>query len=315
MYLLLGLLLVICLLFLLLTFYRRKRIVCKVHCMDLCEKLELLNDLAEPFGFCYSPKQDLMTSRVDAFQREFGYCSLYDKSALHFNMVLDCEPIYFEYGNRTWMIELWKGQYGINIGAEIGVYYTDTVLQPEQYEKTLFHAVKDEEMLPFSMSLNYKGQLLFSISRAHWWLTGFRMGSYCNPEDLVLDVSITFPSEEMKMAFVESLCRTGYGQCEINICRDTVSFSFSTPHTRQPRFCHCRSAAFSQWKNRILLGIYQLATRPFLCTMDQILYLYFYLPAAFRRMLRFRKNRKQKLPGRSRRKIKREKQNKGCKCR
>lgn len=313
MYILFGLLLVICFLFILFNFYRRKHIICKVQCMKFCDKLELLNDLAEPFGFCYSPEHNIMTSRVDAFQKEFGYCSLYDKSALKFNMVLDCEPIYFEYGNRTWMVELWKGQYGINIGAEIGVYYADTVLPPERFERTLFRAVKDTEMLPFSMNLNYKGQSLFSISRVHWWLTGFCIGSYCTPEDLVMDVSIMFPNEEMKMAFAESLCRTGYRQCEINICRDTVSFSLSIPHTRQPRIWRRRSAAFSQWKNKIFLGIYQFATRPFVSAIDKILYLYFYLPAAFRHMLRFRKNRKQKLPEKNRRK--RKKQNKGWKCR
>lgn len=284
-------------------FYRKKRILCRIRCMEFCHKLQLLNDLAEPFGFRYCTEQDIMTSRIDAFQKKFGYCSLYDKSALKFNMVFDCEPIYFNYENRTWMIELWKGQYGINVGAEIGVYYADRIIPPKQYAKTLFHGVEETEMLQISMNLHYKGQPLFSLQDRHWWLTGFSMGDYCTPEDLVLEASFVFPNEEMKTCFVESLYRMGYHKCEISVCCDTVSVSFSLPHSRQYRLVCRVSAAISQWQNRAMLRLYQFATRPFTCTMDKILYLYFYLPIAFRHMLRFRKNRKQTYSKKDRKKI------------
>lgn len=303
MYICLSVLLVVCFLFLLINVYRRKRVICRVRCMELCDKLQLFHDLAKPFGFRYCLEKDIMTSRVDALQKKFGYCSLYDKSALKFNMVFDCEPIYFNYKNRTWRIELWKGQYGINVGAEVGVYYADRVILPNQYEKTIFHGVEESEMLPISMKLYDKGQPFFTISDRHWWLTGFSMGDYCTPEDLVLEVSIDFPNEEMKTCFVESLCRMGYQQCEISVCCNTVSFTFSIPHTRQPRLVYRLSAAISQWKNRVLLKLYRFITRPFPCTMDKILYLYFYLPIAFRHMLRFQKNRKHKHPVKCRKKI------------
>lgn len=306
MYIAIGVLLVFCCLFMLINFYRRKRMICRVCCMELCDKLKLFNELAEPFGFYYCLEKDIMTSRVDAFQKKFGYCSLYDKSALKFQMVFDCEPIYFNYENRTWRIELWKGQYGINVGAEVGVYYADRILFPKQYEKAIFHGVEETEMLPISMKLYDKGQPFFSFSDRHWWLTGFSMGEYCTPEDLVLEVSIDFPNEEMKTCFVESLCRMGYQQCEINVCCNTVSFTFSIPHTRQPRLVCRLSAAIAQWKNRVFLRLYQFVTRPFTCTMDKILYLYFYLPTAFRHMLRFKKNRKNK----GRKKIKKPKRQK-----
>lgn len=296
MYILIGILFAVCILFMLIHLCRRRHIIRKVRCMEFCDKLQLINDLAEPFGFRYCPKQDIMTSRIDAFQKNFGYCSLYDKTALKFNMVFDCEPIYFDYNGRTWMIELWKGQYGINIGAEIGVYHADAVIPPGQYAKELFHAVEETEMLPMSMNLNFKGQQLFSVQYLHWWLTGFRMGSHCTPEDLVLEVSITFPNEEMQDCFVGSLCRMGYHKCELSVCCNTVSFSFSIPHTRQPRLAHRAAAAVSRWQNRMFCSLYQFVTRPFICTMDRILYLYFYLPFAFRHMLLFRKSRKQKKP-------------------
>ena len=51
------------------------------------------------------------------------------------------------------MIEFWKGQYGITAGAEIGVYRTEGILAPEQYEHALFQSVSDEDLFPMSMEL------------------------------------------------------------------------------------------------------------------------------------------------------------------
>ncbi len=294
MYILIGIIFAICILFFMINFYRRKCIIRKICSMNFCEKLYLLNDLAAPFGFYYVPEQDIITSRTDAWQKEFGYCRLFDTSASGFNMIFDCEPVYFEYDDHTWMIEFWKGQYGINIGGEIGIYEADSLLLPEQYDRTLFHSISDHELFPISMELNFKGQPLFSISRKHWWLTGFYVGNYCEPEDLSMDISITFPNEEMLLCFVESLERLGYEPCELCVCGRTVSFLFSTAHTWQPRLISFWRARFSQWQNRIFSKLYRLITIPFTCTMDRILYLYFFLPVAFRHLLCFKRNRKQK---------------------
>lgn len=293
MYIGISLFFVICILFYFIHFFRRKWIIRKVRCMDFCKKLCLLNDLVKPFGFSYVPEEDIMTSTMDAWQKDFGYCSLYDKSASKFNMVLDCEPIYFDYNNQTWMIEFWKGQYGISLGGEIGIYKADTLVPPEQYDRTLFHGVSGCELLPMSMEMNFKGQSMFYIHREHWWLTGFRIGSFCEPEDLVMDISITFPNEAMLQVFVESLGRTGYSNCEFCICKLTVSLSFSLPHTWQPRLVPCWFTRLAQWHNRIFCKLFQWITRPFTCTLDRILYLYFFLPVLFRRMLCLKKNRRQ----------------------
>ena len=300
MYLLFGIFLLLCLLFVLLNFWKRRRIIRKICAMDPCDKACLLSELLEPFGFCYVPDQDAVTSCVDAWQREFGYCSLFDKTAVHFQMVFDCEPVYFCHDGRTWMLEFWKGQYGINVGAEIGVYRADGILSPGQYEHTLFQSVPDSELLPMSMELFYKGSSLFTIRGCHWWLTGFRPGTWANPEDLVLNVSITFPDQAMLNSFTDSLMQNGYRGCDLCVCGLTVSFMFSSPHTRQPRLSYRFSLWFSQWKNRMFCALYRWATRPFVCTSDRVLYLYFFLPYAFRHMLTFRRNKKQKFRRRRR---------------
>lgn len=294
MYLFIGILFALCILFFILHFYRKQSIIKKICCMNHCEKLDLLNKLADPFGFCYLPAQDIMTSKSDAWQKNFGYRSLYDKTAPHFNMVFDCEPVYFDYKEHTWLIEFWKGQYGINIGGEIGIYQADSLLTPDQYEQSDFHGVSNFDFLPISMKLNFKGKHLFSVRQLHWWLTGFRMGCYCEPENLVMDVSIVFPNEEMLQCFTENLEKLGYKIGEIRINCLMVSFSFSVPHTQQPRRTYRFYAKISQRENQILCKLYEFITRPFTCTMDRILYLYFFLPITFRHMLCLRKNHKQK---------------------
>ena len=177
MYTLLSLFILIALLFLVLNHCRKRKIICRISCMTLTEKCCLLNQLAEPFGFCYDHRQDIFSSRTDAWQKDFGYGKLYDLASLSMNMVLDTEPVYFNYENKTWLIQFWKGQYGITSGAEAGIYHADRVVPPMLRGQTIFQAADDHEMLPMRIRLlsSCSGQLL-CISHIHWWLTGFVIG-------------------------------------------------------------------------------------------------------------------------------------------
>lgn len=294
MYILFGVLIFICILCFILFHWRKKRIICKICEIQLQEKVCLLNRIMEPFGFCYSPSQDIITSRVDAWQRKYGYCSLYDKTAVHFSMVFDCEPVYFNYDNRTWMFEFWKGQYGISAGSEIGIYYADRILSPWEYDKALFHSVSDRELLSISMTTFYKGTPLFTAKQPHWWLTGFCPGRCCEPENLVIHVSITFKCETMMYCFLQSLLQCGYIKCGVTVCDMTACFTISKPCSAQPCCKRCCKARWAQFKNRLFCKLYMWVTKPFECTLDKILYLYYFLPFAFRHMLCMKKHRKQK---------------------
>lgn len=291
MYLLSGLLLLLCAAFLLLNHHRKKKILQKLCHMDTCKKVRLLNELAEPFGFSYCCPEDIMTSTLDAWQRQFGYCSLFDKSAPRFNMVFDCEPVYFTCHGQTWLIEFWKGQYGINTGAEIGIYQADGMIAPEAYGKTIFHSISDTELIPMSMELFCHERKLFSIQKRHWWLTGFCTGRYSRPEELTLKCFLTFPDYCMLQGFVEGMLYTGYKRRELSICNLTVSFCFSTPKTTPPK-ARRLLIRWSSLQNRLFCRLYHLITRPCTCSLDRILYLYYYLPVAFRHMLRIKRTLK-----------------------
>lgn len=197
------------------------RRICSIH---PCQKYAKLNTLLQPFGFFYLPEKDIISSAHDAWQRSFGYEALFDETALHFNMVFDCEPVYFDYNGRTWMIEFWKGQYGINIGAEIGVYYADSIIEPEKRQETHFYSVADADMLPMELELSHKGKTLFSLQDTHWWLTGFDMGRFCHPEDLTMRTAITFPDCMMLQSFVGGLIEAGYALHDLRISGCRISY-------------------------------------------------------------------------------------------
>lgn len=294
MYLLFGFFLIICIIFLCLGFYRKKCVIRKIYQMSECQKVCLLNEILTPFGFFYEAKQDIIITTIDAWQKAFGYRSGFDRSALHFGMVFDCEPIFFYYKGRTYRVELWKGQYGINLGGEVGIYYADGILTPEEFDTASFKSVSVEEMLMIEMTLCHKGQKLFTNAQKHWWLAGFCMGKYCEPENLTMRVSITFIDSGMVSCFVNSLCNMGYQVCDITICDCTVSFVFSCPHTRQPRHCRCFRVCLAQWKNRLFCRLFLRVTKCFSRTLERILFLYFFLPVAFRHMFLHKRNRRQK---------------------
>ena len=160
MYIFFGIFILICIFFAVFFHRRRKRIIQKIRNMSPCAQKKLLDELMQPFGFLSCPQQNIITSDIDSWQRTFGYTRLFDYSAPHFKMVFDCEPVYFDYDNRTWLIEFWKGQYGISCGAEIGIYRADTILSPDRLTNARFESISNSLMLPLSMQLFYQGRPL-----------------------------------------------------------------------------------------------------------------------------------------------------------
>ena len=198
-------------------------------------------------GFMYDPAQNIIYSRMDAWQRRFGYAYAYDFAApATISAVIDCEPFFFSYDGRDWMIELWKGQYGLETGAEIGVYVSghsedrgelDKVLGRRPHDKEhgrFYDCADDSERLTLSFTLKRNGAPLFKRGpEVHWWLTGFMWGVLSDPADLVMDVRIDFPNTGMSAAFVDALKMTGY--TNIDESGTSVGFTFNRPKTFQPR--------------------------------------------------------------------------------
>lgn len=286
MYYLLFVLLLIALLGCIFFHCRRKKIICKVKCMDCCSKCTLLDELAYPFGYRFHCDCGFFSSTVDAPQKQAGYTWLYDYMAPRFQMVFDALPVYFYYHGKTWLIEFWKGQYGINTGAEIGIYHADGIISKEDYKKTLFSCAEREEMLDCSFQLCFRENECIRNAGRHWWLTAFLVGYFSKPADLSMECCIRFPNREMLYAFVEGLEQTGYQKNAISVSGLSVCFVFCKNIPEEFNLLTRFWRRFSQWKNKLFCKLYLWVTRPFCCTEDRVLYLYFYLPSAFRRLLR-----------------------------
>ena len=119
-------------------------------------------DIIENFGFVYNEEQDIYVSKVNAWQRKAGYSSLIDLASVPAGMVIDCEPVKFFYKNKPYMIELWKGQYDVSTGAEIGIYKKNN---PERKD---WICGKDEDMLKMSYVLKKNGKTVFQREGTHW---------------------------------------------------------------------------------------------------------------------------------------------------
>lgn len=291
MYIFFSIFITMLLIFFVINHHRKKCIIKKICAMTSCEKCCVLNTAIEPMGFAYLPKQDIFTSTKNAWQRQLGYHSLYNRGAAHFNMVFDYQPIYFNYSGRTWMIQLWKGQYGINTGAEIGVYYTDAIIPEYQRELTLFQAVSDEDMLDMSIKLTRCSSHAFSTTDCHWWLTGFCMGTFSEPSMLHLTASVTFPDCSMMDAFITALLAQGYTRCDFTTCNLTITFNMR-PVPKYDNWLQRLAAFFSQWENRLFCRIFLFATRSFSLSLDRLLYLYYFLPCTFRKTMHVRRYRR-----------------------
>lgn len=268
--------------------YRRKKIICKINSMDCCAKCSLLNELVYPFGYDFHCNCGFFSSTVEAPQRQAGYAWLYDYMAPRFQMVFDSLPVYFDYRGRTWLIEFWKGQYGINTGAEIGIYHTDHIIPESDYKNAWFSCAENSEMLDCSFQLCRGGDECVCNCGRHWWLTAFLVGAFSKPACLTMESCITFPNREMLAAFVDGLKRAGCSEDCMSVRGLTVCFVFHRDHKKYN--CITRFwRRFSQWKNKCFCKLYLWVTRPFSCTEDRVLFLYFYLPMAFRKLLRLRR--------------------------
>lgn len=291
MYFFTGIFIVIFLFFFCINYCYRKKIIKKVCSMCPREKCETLDELLAPFGYAYVPSQDIITSRNDAWQRDFGYHALFDKASSYAGMVMDCLPIYFNYRNKTWLIEFWKGQYGISTGCEIGVYYAGRILKKDELTHTLFRCADNEDMLQLSFTLSKDSQAVAQLNDRHWWLTAFLPGCFSHPADLYMHISVTLHSHEMAEAFADGLILAGYRPNEICLCNKTVTFTLAG--TIKPcGFFRRLKYGFIQFFNKLGCKIFRLVTRPFCKVGDRILYLYYFLPPAFRKMMRMGKDKK-----------------------
>ena len=158
------------------------------------------NKILVACGFEYDAKQGIYYSHLNPLQRQFGFNFIYDMAAPMAGMFYDTKRIEFIYDNREWMIQIWKGQYGITSGAEIGLYNRplDRVMQ--------YDCADDEDLIEMQFDFYNQNQFVFSRGpEKHWWLTGFKIFNSGVPILIDLDMTLKFTNITMARAFYNSL--------------------------------------------------------------------------------------------------------------
>lgn len=247
---------------------------------DKDEQYRELNETLKKAGFGYCRRADYFYSLHDCWQRQTGYCRLYDENAPLFNMIMDCEPIEFSYGGKRWLVELWKGQYGITTGAEIGIYNTDkTDVTAEAFTGPFYNAVSDSEQIKMSYVLYKNGKRLITRRGYSWWLTAFKLGEFSERKELLMKAKLVFPTEGMLRAFTDALRDIGYGENEFHIGKKSVKITFARPHTKQS-LTSVREHTV-QSVNRTNTAAYNAATSKYSYTPDKLEFLKSFSPELF----------------------------------
>ncbi len=253
---------------------------------DKAAQLDKLNGLLSGSGFGYNRNEDYFYSLDDCWQREAGYCRLYDEGAPLFNMVMDCEPVAFSYGGKRWLIELWKGQYGITTGAEIGVYATDRAdVVSDLFTGPFYEPVSDSERLDLSFRLFKNGKVLLERNARHWWLTAFKLGEFSEKSELTMRAGIKFPTLQMCDAFVRALTKIGYTSAEFRVRGRYVEIVYTTPHSPQPPLQDGIEESAVQLVNKNNCNLYRFTTAEYADTPDKLEYIESFVPELFEFML------------------------------
>ena len=159
-------------------------------------------------GFNFNINDVLIYGTVHAWQRALGFSTIYDilANALPlFNM--STRRFHFDYNGKEWMIQIWKGNYGlVTNGVEVGVYN-----RPKGSIGTFYQAADDDELLMMSASLYHGDTLLFTKGpEMHWWISAFKLSkTIYQPKDLTMTFTIEMKDEAMLQAFTAAIDNHG----------------------------------------------------------------------------------------------------------
>lgn len=175
-------------------------------------------------GYNFSINEMLVYTTVTSWTRDFGFCLFYDIFSYTTPFFFyDTRRIKFDYDGLEWMVQIWKGNYLISNGAEIGIYSRDKYKFGSYYD-----CATDEQMMKMSMELYHGDDLLFSRPKTlHWWLTGFQISDTLYPaKSMELRFTIDMQNEEMLEAFCKAIDRHYMNDMSYTVDGLTVSVAW-----------------------------------------------------------------------------------------
>ena len=156
-------------------------------------------------GYLFNSAGDFFFTADDPWQRNYGYNEAFDVAAPFVSIYMDTMRAKFRYGNKDWMIQFWKGQYGLAfVGSEIGVYTKPLDRAAEHYD-----AANDDDALYMACTCYRDGEIIFSREYGkYWWCTGFipgQLDNFSDRSELAVKCRITMKDSNMLLAFCNAL--------------------------------------------------------------------------------------------------------------
>lgn len=164
-------------------------------------------------GYGYDAEQGIYYSLKDSWQREALFMTLYDDYAPIGNMIY--RTVKADFTNNAeeldYRIQMWKGNYGVFRGAEIGVYTKSRANNSVYQCADPAHELQMHFDL-FDSEADWRaGNRNFFREEKTWWLTGFRLG-VGDPAKAVLDGRIVASSFRMALAMEKAFKDCGFKQ-------------------------------------------------------------------------------------------------------
>lgn len=177
------------------------------------------------YQYCYDYGGYYYANDKKSWQKLFGFARVYDYVAPYTAMEYDYIRTFFTYDEEDFMVQLWKGQYGIVYGGEVGIYNRDE--DGQKSDPFTFYAAASEKYWPvMDMAIYHQKKegdkpqdyelLLKRPVDEYWWCTGFKLGSlrqYEPADELRIEATLTFKDEEMASLFADGLRDCGFTKC------------------------------------------------------------------------------------------------------
>ena len=171
-------------------------------------------------SYKYSYQDDYYyTNDKASWQKAFGFSKFYDLVAPYALLETDYLRVKFPYGGKDYMIQFWKGQYGLLFyGSEIGIY-TKRHSDRADNTFTLYQCASKDDFMNMEMTLYHDTTGFGTYTRqftrpydSYWWCTGFKAGHLRVEEparELRVESRITLKNEEMAGLFCNALEQCG----------------------------------------------------------------------------------------------------------
>ncbi len=153
-------------------------------------------------GYDFNYEFNTFFAAGDPWQRNFGFCRMYDGAAFMIGDVYETIRIPFRYGDKDWIVQVWKGVYSWDmLGGEIGLYN-----KPIDREAAFYDCASDPERLNMSFEIRLGDETIVRTEPSlSWWETAFTMHRLTIPRNLTMEFTMTFPNKAMLNAFRDSL--------------------------------------------------------------------------------------------------------------